>query len=214
MLSFEAASVASLSIKRRAGGASLRLTRKGDSWLASGKKVQESRQIEAAIATLARLRADGFSWYPRDQLGLAPPGWTVDIRLQGGTRHRLLVGSVERDARFALQIQGRQELFTLRKHTLPHADLAVHVVTEVLLGLHHLHQLADDQGRPLGLVHRDVSPSNVLVSTSGEVKLADYGIVKATRLAGNTAANIRRGKFGYMSLRASSGSPATCSGDM
>lgn len=77
--------------------------------------------------------------------------------------------------------------------------VAVHIVGEVLLGLDYLHRLCDDAGRPLGLVHRDVSPSNVLVSRSGEIKLADYGIAKATVLAGNTAANIRRGKYGYMS---------------
>lgn len=103
---------------------------------------------------------------------------------------------------------------TLRKHALPDPGLAVHVAAEVLLGLHHLHRLTDDQQRPLGLVHRDVSPSNVLLSTSGEVKLADYGIVKATRLAGNTAVNIRRGKFGYMSPEQVAGDPLDARSDL
>ncbi len=99
------------------------------------------------------------------------------------------------------------DLGSLRRTISPGAELAVYVVSEVLLGLHHLHCLADQHGRPLGLVHRDVSPSNVLVSSSGEVKLADYGIVKATRLAGNTAVNVRRGKFAYMSPEQVAGEP-------
>ncbi|MCA9653999.1 MAG: serine/threonine protein kinase [Myxococcales bacterium] len=99
------------------------------------------------------------------------------------------------------------DLGTLRRAGPVAPALAIHLVAEVLLGLHHLHGLLDERGRPLGLVHRDVSPSNVLVSASGEVKLADYGIVKATMLAGNTAVNIRRGKYAYMSPEQVAGEP-------
>ena len=106
------------------------------------------------------------------------------------------------------------DLGSLRRRTPPCAEVAVHVVGEVLLGLHHLHRLPDAHGQPLGLVHRDVSPSNVLVSSSGETKLADYGIAKATRLAGNTAANIRRGKFGYMSPEQVAGEPLDARSDL
>lgn len=106
------------------------------------------------------------------------------------------------------------DLGSLRRTAAPSVDLAVHLAAEVLLGLDHLHRLPDEHGRPLGLVHRDVSPSNVLVSSSGEVKLADYGIVKATRLAGNTAANIRRGKFGYMSPEQVRGDPLDARSDL
>lgn len=99
------------------------------------------------------------------------------------------------------------DLDTLRRrHAVPPA-LAVHLVAEVLLGLAHLHALTDDAGRPLGLVHRDVSPHNVLVSHGGEVKLADYGIAKATYLAGDTQANVRRGKYAYMSPEQVAGEP-------
>ena len=105
------------------------------------------------------------------------------------------------------------DLDTLRRrHAAPPA-LAVHLVAEVLLGLHHLHTLTDDAGRPLGLVHRDVSPSNVLVSRSGEVKLADYGIAKATYLAGDTQANVRRGKYAYMSPEQVAGEPLDARSD-
>lgn len=106
------------------------------------------------------------------------------------------------------------DLDTLRRRHAPTPALAVHVVAEVLLGLHHLHALRDDAGRPLGLVHRDVSPSNVLVSKSGEIKLADYGIAKATRLASDTQVNVRRGKYAYMSPEQVAGEPLDARSDL
>lgn len=106
------------------------------------------------------------------------------------------------------------DLDTLRRRHPPAPALAVHLVAEVLLGLHHLHALRDGAGRPLGLVHRDVSPSNVLVSTSGEVKLADYGIAKATRLRSDTQVNVRRGKYAYMSPEQVAGEPLDARSDL
>jgi eukaryotic-like serine/threonine-protein kinase len=106
------------------------------------------------------------------------------------------------------------DLDTLRRRHATTAALAVHLVAEVLLGLHHLHTLCDHAGRPLGLVHRDVSPSNVLVSKSGEIKLADYGIAKATHLAGDTQVNVRRGKYAYMSPEQVGGAPLDAKSDL
>ncbi|MCH9684864.1 MAG: serine/threonine protein kinase [Deltaproteobacteria bacterium] len=105
------------------------------------------------------------------------------------------------------------DLGTLRRAHACTPSVAVHLVSEALLGLHHLHGLSDDHGRPLGLVHRDISPSNVLVSRHGEVKLADYGIAKATHLAGDTAVNIRRGKYAYMSPEQVAGEPLDARSD-
>ena len=87
------------------------------------------------------------------------------------------------------------------------APLALYVVCELALGLDHLHDARDDRGLPLGIVHRDVSPHNVLVSTTGDVKLADFGVAKATALADLTAAGARRGKYGYMSPEQLAGEP-------
>jgi serine/threonine-protein kinase len=59
-------------------------------------------------------------------------------------------------------------------------EIAGRVLSDVLRGLHAAHQLADENGRPLGLVHRDVSAQNILVGLDGVAKLADFGVAKAT----------------------------------
>ncbi|HET7826393.1 MAG TPA: serine/threonine-protein kinase [Anaeromyxobacter sp.] len=75
---------------------------------------------------------------------------------------------------------------------------AVHVGAEVAKALAYAHRAADG-GRPLGLVHRDVSPHNVLVSFEGEVKLADFGIARAMNLSEATDPGTVKGKLAYMS---------------
>lgn len=78
-------------------------------------------------------------------------------------------------------------------------ELALYIVAEVALALDYLHKRIDEQGRPLGLVHRDISPSNILLSGCGEVRLADLGVAKATKLVGLTQGQTRKGKYAYMS---------------
>ena len=62
-------------------------------------------------------------------------------------------------------------------------EFALHFVGETLKGLGYAHRRVDDEGKPLGIVHRDVSPSNILVSLEGDVKLCDFGIARATEIA-------------------------------
>jgi serine/threonine-protein kinase len=77
------------------------------------------------------------------------------------------------------------------------ARIAVGLVAEALRGLHFAHQLTDAQGRPLGILHRDVSPENLLVSFHGGVKLADFGIARAMTGA-VTRVGRPKGKVAYM----------------
>jgi serine/threonine protein kinase len=85
-----------------------------------------------------------------------------------------------------------------RGESLPIA-LACHVMMQVCEGLDYAHNKRDGQGRELHLIHRDISPQNVLIGYDGEVKLIDFGIAKAAGKASTTQAGILKGKFGYMS---------------
>lgn len=84
------------------------------------------------------------------------------------------------------------------KRRLP-LDAAAHIAMEAAAGLDFAHRKRDRHGNPLNIVHRDVSPQNVLVSFEGEVKLIDFGIAKAAVRAHETEAGIIKGKFYYMS---------------
>ncbi len=82
-------------------------------------------------------------------------------------------------------------------------ETGVYVCAEVAKGLDHAHRRRDEANRPLGVVHRDVSPQNVLLSVEGEVKVADFGIAKARGVLNasseDTSSRTIQGKFAYMS---------------
>jgi serine/threonine-protein kinase len=76
---------------------------------------------------------------------------------------------------------------------------ALHVAREVAAGLAYAHQYRDDDDAPLGVVHRDVAPNNILLGRAGEVKLTDFGIVHSAWSDVRTAPGELRGKIGYIS---------------
>src|SRR5262249_8752669 len=77
-------------------------------------------------------------------------------------------------------------------------NLHLYILLQALAGLHEAHELKDFEGRPLNVVHRDVSPHNIMVSYEGEVKILDFGIAKAADSGGNTRTGIMKGKCAYM----------------
>lgn len=85
-----------------------------------------------------------------------------------------------------------------KKRPVP-PEHAAHVAAEIAGGLHTAHSAVDQRGRPLRIIHRDVSPSNIIVSYSGEVKLCDFGIAKATLSQVTTKTGVIKGKVKYMS---------------
>ncbi len=95
---------------------------------------------------------------------------------------------------------------------LPHA-LAAWVVAEASRGLHYAHTRTDAAGEPLGIVHRDVSPSNLLVSWDGDVKVADFGIAK-TDAGEVTDVGTLKGKYEYMSPEQAEGLPVDLRSDV
>lgn len=76
---------------------------------------------------------------------------------------------------------------------------SIRVIADAALGLGHAHKLTDLAGQPLGLVHRDVSPQNILVTYDGEAKVVDFGIAKAANKVAETRAGVLKGKYSYMS---------------
>jgi serine/threonine-protein kinase len=100
----------------------------------------------------------------------------------------------------------RELLRQCAKRTVPlPLEFTLLIIVEVLRALDYAHRKRDDSGAPLGIVHRDVSPSNVLLSLEGEVKLCDFGIARAMGADSELPEAAIRGKAAYMSPEAAGG---------
>lgn len=120
------------------------------------------------------------------------------------------IGEADGDYFFVMEyLHGRNAREILREAAnrggLP-MEVALAIAIAAASGLHHAHAATDLSGAPLGLVHRDVSPANLLVSYDGAVKLTDFGIAKAVARSTETIGGAVKGKIGYMS-------PEQCRGE-
>ncbi|MCA9634318.1 MAG: serine/threonine protein kinase, partial [Myxococcales bacterium] len=110
------------------------------------------------------------------------------------------VGAVDGSHYIAFEfVEGRSLRSLLDRGVLLPMDLVLYVISQVAQALAYAHAATDGRGRRLGVVHRDVSPGNILIGFDGRVKLIDFGIAKAEgRITSTQAGNIK-GKLGYMS---------------
>jgi serine/threonine protein kinase len=130
-----------------------------------------------------------------------------EARLVAGLDHPNIaqvhdIGVEQGEYFFAMEYVHGQDLFHVLRRAPSrklHLENALHIAIGVCAGLHCAHIARDNTGRPLDIVHRDVSPSNVLVSYQGAVKLVDFGVAKAATLVSETREGVIKGKYGYMS---------------
>ncbi len=129
------------------------------------------------------------------------------------------LGKVDQDYFIAMEYVEGTDLRTLLRRAddsgqkMP-PGLALLIGMRLAQALDHAHRQRDFEDRPLGLVHRDVSPQNVLISWDGDIKLCDFGIVKAVVKASTTQMGALKGKLQYMSPEQASGQPVDASSDL
>src|SRR5689334_22185142 len=97
------------------------------------------------------------------------------------------------------------------RQRLPYG-LSAYIVQQLAKGLDYAHRKADEFGQPLGIVHRDVSPQNILLSWDGSVKIVDFGIARARDV--HEEEGVIKGKYAYMSPEQARGEPVDCRSDV
>lgn len=148
-----------------------------------------------------------------------------EARLAARVRHPNVVPTLDvvaskGDVLLVLEYVPSESLSTLcrtqakqKKEHIP-LEIAVGVMHDVLQGLSAVHEATDEKGRPLGLVHRDISPPNVIVGTDGLARVVDFGIAKALQHMEESMPNRLKGKSGYMAPEQIKGEPTTQRSDV
>ncbi|MFT3707858.1 MAG: serine/threonine-protein kinase [Archangium sp.] len=92
--------------------------------------------------------------------------------------------------------------------------IALRIIADTCQGLYYAHTRLDERGQPLRVVHRDISPQNILISFDGAVKVVDFGIAKASDQVSNTKSGAIKGKFAYMAPEQAAGKPLDARSDL
>lgn len=147
-----------------------------------------------------------------------------EAKMVAGLNHPNIVqifdlGKIEDSYYIAMEYVHGRDLRTIMKRARDKGlrmplDLGLRVVSQVSAALEYAHRKKDEQGRPMEIVHRDVSPQNILISFDGDVKLVDFGIAKAATKASNTDRGALRGKLLYMSPEQAWGKPIDLRSDV
>jgi serine/threonine-protein kinase len=137
-----------------------------------------------------------------------------EARIAAGLHHRNIVQILDFDrfeggAFLVTEYIEGCDLRALLHHlrTPPSYDVAITILSELAAGLEAAHEATAEDGAPLALVHRDVSPSNVLLGIAGEVKLADFGVAKTRSRSYHTVSGSIKGKAPYMAPEQILGEP-------
>jgi len=140
-----------------------------------------------------------------------------EAKMVAGLTHPNIVqifdlGKLEKSYYIAMEYVHGRDLRSIQKRARERGpriplDLSVLIVSKVCSALEYAHRKKDDTGRAMKIVHRDISPQNILISFEGDVKLTDFGIAKAATKASTTDRGALRGKLLYMSPEQAWGKP-------
>jgi len=129
----------------------------------------------------------------------------IAVQLQHPNIVQILeLGKIEDSYFIAMELVNGKDLKTIRKQMkkvdlLMPVEQSAHIIAQVCDGLDYAHRKTDEKMNPLNIVHRDISPQNIIISYEGTVKLLDFGIAKAKSKSTKTQAGMLKGKFSYMS---------------